>query len=549
MKRFIFISLCIILSFSGTSQVVYQDLTWSSLYDFIDELANLKVITITSVVKPYSREFIAEKLKEASEQRDKLSKRQKKELDFYMKDFNLEINPDLSWFKKGKGLFKNNPHSGSSGNPPAFLYRDSLFTFSFRPIWGILANVNENGSGTHRWGGVEVFGYVTHHVGFYASLRDNNEHQILTDPHYLNQEEGAAWKNYTNEAGDYSEMRGGISYSWNWGTLTLAKDHFQWGDNYHGSNIFSGRTPSFPFLQLEMKPCKWFNYHWLGGMLISQVIDSSRTYYIPQDIRNYYFNKFLAAALMTFTPVKGLDISAGNSVISCADYFNPAFLSPFLFFTRFKYSGNAFQDNYFGNNSQAFINVSSRNINHLHLYGSVFMDDFNWKALVEKGRHNFFSYKAGFRLSDFPVRDFAFTTEYTFTDPMTYKSSKQTLTFASNKFNLGNYLRDNSQEIYVALDWRPIRGLICTLSWELSEHGKDDVFPEMEDPYAVPVLSGLEWKSNITGLNLRYEVLNDCYIFGGIIHRIISGNNPEYFTPEMLHGETNTLNAGFNIGF
>ena len=78
-------------------QAVFQDLTNTSIYRFIDELANLKVISIHSAVKPYSRIYIAGKLKEASEKRDQLSKRQQKELDFYLRDYNLELKPDLSY--------------------------------------------------------------------------------------------------------------------------------------------------------------------------------------------------------------------------------------------------------------------------------------------------------------------------------------------------------------------------------------------------------------------------------------------------------------------
>ena len=50
---------------TSSSQVVYEDINNVGIYEFLDELANLKVIEINSVVKPYSRKFIAEKLLEA----------------------------------------------------------------------------------------------------------------------------------------------------------------------------------------------------------------------------------------------------------------------------------------------------------------------------------------------------------------------------------------------------------------------------------------------------------------------------------------------------
>ncbi len=31
--------------------------------------------------------------------------------------------------------------------------------------------------------------------------------------------------------------------------LGIVKDHLVWGDNYNGSNILSGRTPSLPMMK------------------------------------------------------------------------------------------------------------------------------------------------------------------------------------------------------------------------------------------------------------------------------------------------------------
>ncbi len=77
------IILLLLISFGVSGQVVYESVQRTNIYDFLDELANEKLISINSVVKPYSRTFIAEKLQEASEQKDQLSKRQQQEIEFY----------------------------------------------------------------------------------------------------------------------------------------------------------------------------------------------------------------------------------------------------------------------------------------------------------------------------------------------------------------------------------------------------------------------------------------------------------------------------------
>ena len=70
-----------------SSQVVYHDIKKSSVYDFLDEMANLQLIDLNTAIKPYSRKLIAEKLSELKSQ--ELNKRQEEELAFFLKDFNV----------------------------------------------------------------------------------------------------------------------------------------------------------------------------------------------------------------------------------------------------------------------------------------------------------------------------------------------------------------------------------------------------------------------------------------------------------------------------
>ena len=251
--------------------------------------------------------------------------------------------------------------------------------------------------------------------------------------------------------------------------------------------------------------------------------------------------------MFTFTPWTNLDLSIGNSVIYSSEYPNPAFLSPFLFFVNFTYTGNSFESVYYGNNSQLFLNISSRQIKHLHLYGSVFIDGFKWEVFTAANRHNFLSYKGGFRVSDFPFRNVSLTAEYTLTNPMTYQSAVTTLTYASNMYNLGSFLRDNSQDIYFAIGYQPVRNLHFSITYELQEHGKDVPYEQIEDPNSVPLLKGLTWRTQSIVVSAKYEFVNNAFLFLEYINRQTPVD--EGFSPQSLSGTTNMLNAGFNIGF
>jgi len=332
------------------SQVVYEDINNTAIYEFLDELANLRVVELNSVVKPYSREYIARKLTEAAfqlgirneesgvqlrinneELKIKVSKRLVKELMFYLQDFQLEkplqkakdssrvtrhasrmaddYNHKLSF------LFKKQPNMVVALNPLGFHYKDSLFTYSLRPILGVQWMTNENAAEYHRWWGGSMFGYIGKNFGFYANIRDNNESTPMAKPAYFTQTHGEVYKNMEKGAVDYSEMRGGIIASVKWGSIGILNDRVAWGDNYHGANILSGKAPAFPYIQLHLNPVKWFDFNYIHGWLNSNVIDSSRSYYTDGVYRQVYRNKYIAANMFTFIPWRGLNLSFGNSII------------------------------------------------------------------------------------------------------------------------------------------------------------------------------------------------------------------------------------------
>ncbi len=69
------------------SQVIPEPVTDEAVYLFIDELAGDGIIDLNRAVKPYSRGIIAACLKEADAQRDMLTRRQQKELDFWLGNY------------------------------------------------------------------------------------------------------------------------------------------------------------------------------------------------------------------------------------------------------------------------------------------------------------------------------------------------------------------------------------------------------------------------------------------------------------------------------
>ena len=548
--------LLLLFSFAASGQVVYESIQRTNIYDFLDELANEKLISINSVIKPYSRTFIADKLQEAYEQKDQLSRRQIKEIEFYMKDYRLETVYNTTGMKP-LNIFHKKENVATSLDPVAITYRDSMVGFSLRPIWGIEYFINSNETAFHRWGGVEGFGYFSSNLGGWASLRDNHENVTMTSPSYLNQRTGSPKKGSVKGGIDYSETRGGLMYSWKWGAFGIVKDQLIWGNSYNGSNIFSGRTPSFGQIKLELKPAKWFEFNYIHGWLVSEVIDSSRSYWDGNTYREVMHSKFVAANMFTFIPVKHLNISIGNSIIYSDIGVQAAYLVPFLFYKSVDHTLNG-TNNYAGQNSQMFFDISSRNIKHLHLFFTLFVDEFSMTRVTNSKEHNFLGYKGGFRLSNWLINDLSLIGEFTYTLPMVYQHRISTTTFETNSYNMGHYMRDNSLDLFFALVYKPIRGLRIDLSYRYAKHGNHYVYGEYEPVDEAPIMEQTTWEKSVIGLKAKYEFVNNAYVFAGVYIGDIKGYDVDgltaedyltLFTPEMYWGSTTTMNLGFNIGF
>ena len=139
---------------------------------------------------------------------------------------------------------------------------------------------------------------------------------------------------------------------------------------------------------------------------------------------------------------KNLNISAGNSIVYSDENVNPAYLIPLFFYKSVDHSMTSGINNM---NSQMFFDISSRQIKNLHLYATMFIDELATSRFSKNDEWNFFSYKAGFRLTNLPVNNLSFTTEFTYTYPLAFQHYVPTLTFQNAGYNLGHYMKDNSQ--------------------------------------------------------------------------------------------------------
>jgi len=540
---------------SANSQVVYQHVDNYPIYEFLDEMANMKYIELNSAVKPYSRSFIADKLMEVNQVIMQLNKRQKGELDFFIKEYRKEINrsPSKDYITKNYFGVNRIPFKNRAKRPDLFYYSDTTFMFSLNPILGGQVYVNDSGTVYHRWNGAEMMFYAGNHLGVYANLRDNYLSKVISAPGYLTQHTGGGFKNPTygysdRQAVEYSEMRGGITAGGKWWSLGIIKDHNVWGNNYNGANIFSNRAPSFAQIRLNMRPANWFELNYFHGWLSSKVIDTSATQNYGTGTTNAYVPKYIAANFITIKPIKNLHFSLGNSIIYSQNI-NAGYLIPVMFFKSLDHTYSTL------GNSQMFVDISVRNLKKFHFYGTAYLDDFSFGRLFEKYNVTPWSFKAGGRASNI-INNVSITAEYTRNYVFAYKHFNPETTFENTKYNMGHYLRDNAQEFFVQLSYKPIAKLWIDLSYSFANKGPDYIDNrEQIDPvtgqpylYLYQFQESVIWEKSAVALQLKYDIINDLMFKVRVEMADVRDDNNVY-THRKFQGKQLTTSAMLTFGF
>ena len=538
------------------AQRIPQALEYTEIYDFIEELTSDGIINSNAAVKPYTRDVIAHMLAQAQSKDSLLTKRQRDDLQFYMQDYALELDTLPVYHSYGHRHVTQwiTPVSNLSLADPSLhiLTKNKIFKMRLRPILGMDIYANKKGAVSHRWYGAEVQMDIAHHVSVWGSIRDNSWRWLnyntsyypnptaqyngprLTQPGFLNNLPGVQYKEVSHgKGGDFSDSRGGISlYAW-WGSIGVQRERVQWGDAQHASNILSAHNPAVPMVTLQLTPCRWFQFDYFHAWLPSNVIDSSYFYienYEEGVTKKHYraYNKFMAANMFTFMPVKYIQFSFGNSIVYSERNVQAAYFIPIAFFKSLDHllTKGINSEN---QNSQVFATISVRPTDHLRLYGSFFLDEFKLARLKKsEPQNNPISYLVGFNWSGWPVHGLSLRGEFMRSYIACYTHSIRTLDYTSNSYNMGHYMGDNSQSIFVQLAYRPVRSLRLMLDYtcDTKFNTYDYVRHNIGAIIAQKPFNDVIWRNDELNFRAVYEVFNNCYA-----HLDFSYNNARAFAP------------------
>lgn len=566
----IIISFIIFLS-SSFAQSVYEPVSNRGIYNFLDRMAQKGLITFNDIIRPVTRKYIAEKLLELkrnikadSNSLKNITKIEEEEINFYFKDYGLErlflIDEGKESSSQGATKFEtlnnDNEYDSSASNYTIlsvdrfnrwrlFSYSDNLFKLNISPILGISFTKNGSNSIKHIWNGVSAYGYLQNNVGFSFYFKDNYEDGEGVDIYRLfTPKTGIVVSKGSDNSIQYSDVHTNLTVDWSWGEFNIGKDFLNWGYGKSGLLVLSSKAPSFPFIRLDIHPTNWLSFNYIHGWLNSYIIDSSRSYstYIASLTRNNYREKFYASHTLSILPIKGLNISIGESIIY-SDKLEIAYLMPLMFF-HFADHYLSKANNDIGQNSQLFLGISSRNhIKNTHLYGTLFIDEITISGLFDsQKRKNQLGFTLGASVTDLPIENLTVTAEYTRINPYVYTHFIPTLTYTSSDYNLGHWIGNNGDILYGSVNYFFTRGLQTKIWGQYIRKGESgDISGQYQVPQP-PFLFGHRNNYTDYGLEIQYEIINEFFIKACFL-----STNNSYEDQDGSYLESKQNNFSFSI--
>ncbi len=533
----------ILIIFVGTAlhaQVVYTPVT-SDVYDFLERLSLKHIIEFHNEVLPLPRVLIAEKLKEAVKHEDELNEIEKKQLEWYEEEYTYEMRlPEemQRWY--------------------LYNYSDSLFRISVWPVAGYGMSVTGGEAGHKRWWGAGFFSTYGNWFGASLNLRDNGEYGGNVDrTKSFTPVTGASVKGAPDGI-EYTELTGGINFNLpggrqagSWGSVSLVKEHLNWGHGKMGQLILSSKPPSFPFLRLDLNPVPWLRFYYIHGWLNSLVLDSSKFYYsypnsIAPRLREAYHSKYIAANFLSVTPKDWLDFSIGNSVIYTGDL-RPEFFIPFMFFKFLDHNTGRLDIE--DSNGQMYFDAAVRLPETFEFYSTVFIDVTEIRNLLKNDFSNtWYGVTIGGKKIDVFIPDLDVNIEYTKTSPWLYEHKDEVTTYKHLNYPLGDWLGQNADQLSLKLDYLVMRGLdVSLLVQRVRKGGLRDIAYAYESGVTEPFLYGPLRKEYDVELSAKYEALHDLFVNGYYRYSDISDEDAQR-TPDYLLGRKHSCGITVEYG-
>ncbi len=528
------LALLLLTAFVCRGQEVFEP-RWKSSYDFMERMAMRGQIDFQDVIQPVTRKYIYEKLGELHENQEELTLLEKKELAFYLKDYKFD-SYTLDSMKR-TGSFRAFFTSGDADRFRPVSWYAAGFGVNIQPVLGAEFRTIDTKQNFVRNSGLSIYGFVKRRFAYSFSFRETAENGNGID----------SLKSFTPEPGvilsgpksryQYSDFRTQISYSWDWGSLSMGRDQLLWGYGSEGRLVLSQKAPAYPFIRLDVHPAPWLWFNMTHASLNSMVPDSATVRPTKIEIDQLdFFRKSMAVHSFILRPVRGLYVAFGESIIY-NNRLKLGYLVPLAFFRAQSHYEGEGNNNPTLSNSQFFLQLSSRNhIPKTQLYFIFFVDEMSFSKFFDKKEmRNQTGYTGGISVTNFPLRNLYFSTEYTRTRPYAYQHFVPYQTYTNNSYNLGHWIGSNADQWVSRIRYRVRRGLTAELRMNLVRKGSvptDSTFNQYER--GTPFLWGEVKRYKLITASARYELIHDFFLEASWQQQAVS---------------TNLMNIGIRYGF
>lgn len=498
------------------SQVVWEHQN-SEIYNYLARMAQKGLIQFDDQIRPVSRVYIENCLDSLASQTALLTRVEKAELAFYQREFNDSKALTYDSTQLSARFFRKDEF----GRWRAMSFRAKDFVLRIDPILtastvgGTGKSVNITSSGAN------LYGYAGRHWSYYFSYNDVTEAGKGIDSlRRFNPTTGIVAKISSNgKSLNYSELRGGITYAWKNGSVSFVQDQLLSGYGENGRIYLSSKSPAYPYFRLDYQPFRWLSFNYTHAWLNSDILDSARTYGTGSGAfgsqRNFYVPKFMAQHSIRFSVIKGLDITAGESMVY-SDRLDVGYLIPLNFFKAYDNIVNNNNINA-GSNGQLFLQVSSRNnLKNTHLYTTLFIDEIRVATIFNRAKsRNQLGFTLGGTVTDVLVPYLTLGLEYTRINPFVYANLLPAQTYTNSGYVMGDWMGNNADRWITSVKYTPIPRLKLALRYQALRKGAagttdQQYFAEPQPPF----LFGLHTRQQEWHFQCSYEWLNKVYISG-----------------------------------
>lgn len=429
-----------------------------------------------------------------------------------------------------------------------FTYKDSNLALIGNPILGLsIENLFNHSQQTTTWG-FNLAGRHSSGLSFSFIFNDN----IVYKSDYYNKidflnKQGRILTVNNSKRSEFSETMGYLKYENNFITIGMVKDNITFGEGKNSKLILSNRAPSFPALFYQIKFTDWFSTQLIHGWLISGIKDSSKSYSTSTYERVVEHEKYFALHSFQFDLFDRLTLRLGETIIYSDRGPYLGYMLPFVLFRSIDHMFTYGSDDS-GNNGSLFFDGNFKFSNNLKFYGSLFIDELSLSNLLKGNtERNQFGFLTGLAGENFLDEKLSWNFEYTRILPWVYSNWIPAQTYTNNRFPMGHYIGQNSDQIYVDLSYKFIPELEITLSGDYTRNGG---FGDIRNQYSPPgekFLYGPVRKIFRIGGEAKFKYLENIFINFEYDFYNVSDEDPVR-TPDWQRGKNHFLSLRMFYG-